>query len=538
MRDIADIAKQYDIKINEKHQRANASVREGNILKYNTIPDLFFLASNSVLKKVECPISKRGIMVDLSRGKVLTIETLKQMIVKSMCFGFNTMTIYIEDLLKIDEYEQYGYLRGKFSDQEIDDLVSFAKCLEYELVPAIQTLGHLEHFLRWDASAPIKGTEYVLKTDEEKSYDFIDAVIKKVTILFGTKVINIGMDEAFDLGFWKPNTEILDQKQIFLEHLNRVNEICEKYKVENVKVWSDMLFSIHSNTDGENLYSNNFNTNISKVDENIELIYWNYWTKNKEEYSNILQIHKKFSNKVSMALAIHTSMNLFYDYNQLVCTKEAIPACIENGINEVLFTMWYEDGGICNTDSIYLGMYETMCTIFNLTPVATDFEKICKINYDNLLTICKLKDLPINPIACLWNDPLYNIYYRKFSSEELNTTIIQLEEMRISNPRSGVEIYYSDLIEYLQLDIKRYMYGMSKLEKVNLLQLYNNISEYIIMEWINEAKMHGIEDIQKRFELKKYRYQFENDYQIKEDNRLEGNIKPRFVQLYSPNKWR
>lgn len=531
------ILEQYKLKNKYNLIKSEESVKVNNTIKYKSIPDLFCLVANKNIKRIDTSITKRGIMVDVSRGKVLKIETIKELIVKSMFCGFNYMTIYIEDLLNVNEFDQYGYLRGRYKDDEIKELVQFANNLEYKLIPGIQTLGHLENVLRWDSSDLIKGTDYVLNTDVQETYDFIEHVIDKVVYLFGTNSINIGMDEAFDLGFWRKNLESLNQKEIFLNHLSRVTEICKSKNIENIKIWSDMVFSIHSNTDGDKLYSNKFNEEISRLDDNVEIIYWNYWTKNSDEYSKILKLHKKFSNRVSMALSIHTSMNLFYDHTELECTKKAIPACIENQVSDILFTMWSEDGGICNYKSVYFGMYETMCEILEIDRDYEVLKLLSNTDYESMQKICSIKKIKINPMAILWNDPIYDLYYRSLDSDILNDILVELSNAKIQTCSNDIEDFYNNIINYIELDLLRYLNRINEKQYKDIIILYDNIYKYVIKEWFNEAKLYGIEDVQKRFELKLYRYKFASEYNILEENKLKGNIKPRFIQLYSPNRW-
>ena len=53
-----------------------------------------------------------------------------------------------------------------------------------ELIPCIQTLGHLERFLHWESSAELQDTPDVLLAGEEKTYCLIEGDAEKLQRMF------------------------------------------------------------------------------------------------------------------------------------------------------------------------------------------------------------------------------------------------------------------------------------------------------------------------------------------------------------------
>ncbi len=537
---IKTILNEYNIDCpNYIFEFANQDLKCNNTINYTKVCNAMMLATNDNIHAITSPFEKRGIMLDLSRAKVFTVNTIKTIIVKSACFGYNYMTLYIEDLLEIPSYSQYGYLRGQLLDSEVRELVDFAKSLDYELIPAIQTLAHLEHFLNWEASSAIRGTNNVLRVKAPRTYHFLSQLIAKVQMLFNCEIINIGMDEAFELGFERIKFEKLDQKQLFLNHLEKVVAICHENNFKTIKMWSDMLFTIHANSSEDELYSTNFLQDTNKLNVDIELIYWNYWTKDSEQYSRILKAHQQFTSKLSMALAIHTSMNIFYDYKQIEASKCALSALEANAIQDVLYTMWSEDGGIYDINSIFFGMYESMRLMFKCPISKQSYARVTNSDYNLMRQICTLKSEKFNPMSCLWNDPLTDIYYRSLANEDLIASYAQIAATsQITNEELPIYCYYNHFLEYLKLDIERYLCGLDNAGYKRLIENYQYITNHIEQMWLEEAKLHGIEEIQSRFALKKYRYQFAKTHSIEEQRELKGHIKSRFIQLYGPNRWR
>lgn len=544
MNELIPLLEEYNINLgNYQYIKADKSEKIDNTIKYERVCDGLTLGCNYDLTTTENSISKRGIMVDMSRGKVYNVETIKELIVKSACMGFNYMTLYIEDLIKLEDYPQYGYLRGRLHDHEIKEIIEFANKFDYQIIPAFQTLGHLEHFLKWDVSNPVKGTDLVIDPLRPAVYDFLDQLIGRMVELFGTKSINIGMDEAFDLGFNYFNSRKIDQKKMFLDHFEKVIEICKKYQVENIKMWSDMLFSIYSNTDGDGLYSTNFKAEVESIDECVELVYWNYWTKDADAINRILTTHRKFNNNISMAGAVHTSMNLVYDSTMLDATIAAVDGSRQAGVSDMLFTMWSEDGTSTVVDTMLFGFYETMRVLFDAEVNEENYMAITGFEYTDLEQICKLKGYGLNPMAILWSDPIYDVYYKTVADQQIEEFHQAIKNVNRLQPTTDLNEYYNLVLDYLELDSYRYLNNQFDQEAIDLInEKFAQIGQFIENQWITNGKLHGIEEIQKRFSYKTARYKFmvENPNCKLEhpQQKLEGFVKPRFKQLYSPNKWR
>ena len=141
-----------------------------------------------------------GTMVDVSRNSVLTVDAVKQFIRKLALLGQNTLMLYTEDTYEIRERPYFGYMRGRYTEEELRELDAYADALGIEMIPCIQVLGHLETALRWGVTEPYRDTERVLQVGAEETYAFIEDMLKAVSRCFRSRRIHIGMDETHDLG--------------------------------------------------------------------------------------------------------------------------------------------------------------------------------------------------------------------------------------------------------------------------------------------------------------------------------------------------
>ena len=142
--------------------------------------------------------SSFGVMVDCSRNAVMTVAELKKFITLISRMGYNQVQLYMEDTYEVEGEPFFGYLRGKYSKEELRELDDFAYDLGVELVPNVQTLAHMATFIRWRAN--LKDIYDILLVDDERVYDLIERAVKSLRECFRTKKLHIGMDEAHNLG--------------------------------------------------------------------------------------------------------------------------------------------------------------------------------------------------------------------------------------------------------------------------------------------------------------------------------------------------
>ena len=111
----------------------------------------------------------------------------------------------MEDVFEIKELPKFGYLRGKYSKEELKELVDFSNQLGITLIPCVQTLGHMGQFLRWPSSAKFKDTSDVLKVGSEDTYRLITLMLKILMKQLGISsknrpVVDAALKRAEDSG--------------------------------------------------------------------------------------------------------------------------------------------------------------------------------------------------------------------------------------------------------------------------------------------------------------------------------------------------
>lgn len=317
-----------------------------------------------------------GVMLDLSRNAVMSIEAFKEYLTYLKKMGYNCVYFYNEDCYEIEDEPYFGYLRGRYTAAEMKELDAYAASLGIEIIPCIQTLAHLRSFSRWGkANFEMEDT---LMVDDARTYELVEKMIKTVSECFRTRRIHIGMDEAWELG----RGNHLDKHgyengiDMMKRHLERVNAIVEKYGCRAI-VWSDMFIRPWSGGKYTVLGDEGVKTvpqsAIDAVPEGVELVYWDYYSTNKERYLNNLKTHAQFKNETWFAGGIWCWRSLVPANHYTVKTMvPAIDACREMKVKNVVMTIWGDNGCECSR-------YATLPSLLYLAEYMrgnTDEEKI------------------------------------------------------------------------------------------------------------------------------------------------------------------
>ncbi|MBQ8894453.1 MAG: beta-N-acetylhexosaminidase [Clostridia bacterium] len=304
------------------------------------------------------------LMSDCSRNAVYNIPSAKRMIRYLALMGFTSFMLYTEDTYEVPEYPFFGYMRGRFTQEELQELDGYAASFGIELIPCMQVLAHLEGSLRWPCFKEITDVGNILLVGEEKTYAFIEAMIRACRACFKTDRIHIGMDEAHLLGAgqYLDRNGYRDRSEIILEHLNRVVKICEKYDFKPM-MWSDMFFRIpfHTYYIEEGELPQNV---LDLVPENLSMVYWDYYSAKEKRFRHMIHCHKQFKNPMVFAGGAWKWGDLV-PYNQFSLGRNDMHLrnCREERVPMVIATAWGDNGAETSEFSVMavLQQYAEYC---------------------------------------------------------------------------------------------------------------------------------------------------------------------------------
>ena len=234
-----------------------------------------------------------------------------------------------------------------------------------ELIPCVQTLAHLQQFLQWPSSAPLRDQKDILLIDSEDTYRFLDAALASLSQCFRSRRIHIGMDEAHGVGLGNYLLQhgYTDRFALLNRHLARVTALCEKYGFKPM-MWSDMFFRLGSAT---NTY---YDPDLRVPDEVIaalppvEQVYWDYYHEDEATYERMLREHRRMGRGTVFAGGIWTWSGFLPNRQRTL--KTMVPALRVNARQEtdtVFATLWGDDGA--ETDYLLaaesLALYAEAC---------------------------------------------------------------------------------------------------------------------------------------------------------------------------------
>ena len=378
----------------EQGYRIQVNGREIHILYHEKIDfcrALFMLCSREEPDGIKDQriFEEFGMMVDVSRNAVLKTETLRQLIRMLALMGYNFIGLYMEDTIKVEGEPYLGYMRGALTPEEIQDIDQYAAIFGMELRPYIQTLAHYNQITRYEDYQSCLDFGDILLVGEEKTYEFLDKVIKTVADHFPSKKINIGMDEAHMVGLGK----YLDQNgyekrfDIMEKHLNRVFSICRKYGLK-VQMWSDMFFRLAFG--GEYYVQQDAKLPDIKIPDDVELVYWDYYSCEQKKYDEMLKLHLKITDKVGFAGGAWKWTG-FAPHNgySIEAGKAALGACRENKIQSVVITAWGDNGAETSIFSILPSLFFDANLAYTAEISKVGFKNLTGIPYEGFLEIDK-----------------------------------------------------------------------------------------------------------------------------------------------------
>lgn len=393
--------------------KENSAVCEGGnlALTYVTFNDCYLLLGKALAEPtrnfsftVEKKIPDTGIMLDCARNAVIKVSQAKRMIATCALLGYNYFELYTEDCLEVDGEPYFGYMRGRFTQEEIKDLDAYAKIFGVELVPCIQTLAHLERlFVHWKYMESICDKRDVLLVDEPRTYELLENVIRTCRKCFTSHRINIGMDEAFDLGLgqhlvkhgYEPRGEIIRR------HLKKVLEICKKYDFRP-SMWADMFY--------EDMEAGKY----EGIPKDVELIYWDYGIKDPKEVIRRFAYMKPSGAPCSFAGGA-TKWVGFAPHNRLsaLTYDSTLDALVESGITTYLLTAWGDDGG----EAAHFSVLPSFCSFSakNVSETEAYLNRICEVisgyTYEEFCAIDDVNYLNDDGDYSVWFNPCRHLFY-------------------------------------------------------------------------------------------------------------------------------
>ncbi len=391
-----------------------------------------------------------GVMLDMSRNAVMKVSQVKKFILILEKMGYNSLQLYTEDTFEIEGEPFFGYMRGRYSGAEIQEIDAFANAHGIELIPCVQTLAHFGCLVRHTTYQPMVDVNDILLIDDKRTYAFLDKMFATLAKNFTSRHVNIGMDEAHmvGLGQYLDKHGFHNRFDLLVKHLNQVVEIAEKYGFKP-QMWSDMFFrlafkEIYDNDSadeskhcpscipdlaGDGYYVDKpiaFDESIiQKIPKNVDLIYWDYYNVDEKVYDAMFASHKKFNREIWFAGGAWC-WNGFAPHNgySLKSMLPAMKTVNKYGVENVMITLWGDDGKECSYYSTLPALYAIKQYAdgnYDMQAIEKGFTELFRLSFADFMSLDlpngehivngrNGEELPQNPCKSLfYNDPFLGL---------------------------------------------------------------------------------------------------------------------------------
>ena len=193
-------------------------------------------------------------MLDVSRGKVLRLETLCRLVDRLSEHGYNHLQLYGERSFDYGEATPPPFLRA----DEVRRLDGYCAAKGLELAANQNSLGHMERWLtdphfRDLAELPDGGALTPWGTVQEEptglraasaeALEFLGHLYDRLLPNFNSKDVNVGCDEVFDLGKGRSQSfcrEVGGEGELFLRHIEGIAALLARHGKRPL-LWADMI---------------------------------------------------------------------------------------------------------------------------------------------------------------------------------------------------------------------------------------------------------------------------------------------------------
>lgn len=189
-------------------------------------------------------LENRGVMIDISRGRVHTLEYLKAVVLTLASMKLNVLQLYIEHTFAFSFLSDVHEGTDPMTGGEIRVLDAWCRENHIELQANLQSFGHCNRLLTTKGYRHLRESDlyWTLSPSVEESYTLLDRMYAEFLPNFTSSILNVDSDETYDLGSDKSSTlmEKMGQGPLYLQHLLRLRSLAQK-QGKTLMVFGDVV---------------------------------------------------------------------------------------------------------------------------------------------------------------------------------------------------------------------------------------------------------------------------------------------------------
>ncbi len=226
----------------------------------NTLKQLLSQLDEPVLPCLEIDdwpdFPSRGVMLDISRDKVPTMETLFALVDRLASWKVNEFQLYTEHTFAYRDHRVVWEDASPMTAEEILELDAYCRERFIELVPNQNSFGHMQRWLKHERyehlaenlgefPVPWGGTRtgpFSLSPAEPGSLELMRSLYDELLPNFTSRTLNVGCDETWDLGSGKSKArcEARGKGRVYLDFLLEIYADVTR-RGTTMQFWGDII---------------------------------------------------------------------------------------------------------------------------------------------------------------------------------------------------------------------------------------------------------------------------------------------------------
>lgn len=304
----------------------------------------------------------RGVLLDISRGKVPTLDTLKQTADYMARCKLNHLQLYIEGIsFAYPKHEALWKNETPITPAELRELDLYCRERFIDLVPCQNTLGHMTRWLQEEQYRPlaecengfsVMGRQFpptTLDANDPKSLAFATALLDELLPNFTSAYCNVCMDEPFELCMGKNQQFRAEKYQLYADYAVGLRTYLAN-KNRKMMMWGDVIAKDDSV--------------LEELPDDIVILDWGY----EAEHPVAERAEVLAKSKHEFCLCPGTNSWLSFTGltdNMLACIRNTAEAAYRYGALGMLVTDWGDAGHLQYLPVSWAGIFDVAAYAWN-----------------------------------------------------------------------------------------------------------------------------------------------------------------------------
>ncbi len=215
-------------------------------------------ALSAAILEDEPSFAIRGVMLDISRDRVPTMEMLFEIVDHLAALKINHFQLYMEHTFAYEGHEEVWRNASPMTASEIREVDAYARLHGIELSANQNCFGHLTRWLTHSRYAPLAETHgdwvfdngqvrvprrgpFSLCPVDPRSLELVSDWLGQLLPCFTCARVNIGCDETFDVGTGRSRAAVEQRGRaaVYADHVNAVAAIARRHG-RTPMFWADI----------------------------------------------------------------------------------------------------------------------------------------------------------------------------------------------------------------------------------------------------------------------------------------------------------